>query len=95
MTKKNRITYLILGVVVGLFLTACAGVVTGKIDVPGSTGVFTFGPSVQVVQAPEIQLDTVNLIPIAYEKAQLMATHKAALQEMVVEQTTVHHCNRP
>ena len=96
MTKKARTIYLVLGIVIGLFLTACAGVVTGKINIPDHNA-FTFSPSVQVVQAPEFQLDTVNLVPVSYEKAQLMTSHRAiSLQETLV-QTALHSglCDRP
>lgn len=95
MTKKNRTVYLTLGIVVGLFLTACAGVVSGKIDVLDNTNAFTFSPSVQIVQVPQIQMDTVNLVPVAYERANLMAIHQAALQEPALLQAATHLCNRP
>ncbi len=96
--KKSRTVYLVLGVVVGLLLTACAGVASGKIDLP-NTNTFTFGPSIQVVQLPEFQTDTIDLFPVTYERAGLMAAHKTALQETLLESTTLHGagglCDRP
>jgi hypothetical protein len=99
MTKKSRVAYLVIGIVAGLLLTACAGVASGKIDLPGNPSVFTFGSSVQVVQIPEFQTDTINLIPLTHERANLMAAHKTALQETLLESATVHGagglCDRP
>lgn len=57
MTKKRLTIYFTFGIVAGLFLTACAGVATGNIKLPGVGQVSSFGPNVQVAPAPAIELD--------------------------------------
>lgn len=44
MTTRRLSLYLVLGMIAGLFITACAGVATGKIDLPGAGDVFISGP---------------------------------------------------
>lgn len=55
--KKNQIAvYLLIGIVAGLLVTACAGVANGTLTIPGST--VGTGITYQQVQAPSL---TINL----------------------------------
>lgn len=44
MTTMRLSLYLVIGMIAGLFITACAGVATGKIELPGAGDVFTSSP---------------------------------------------------
>jgi|GEM_PF-1683576 len=55
--KKNQIAvYLLIGIIAGLLVTACAGVANGNLTIPGST--VGTGLTFQQVQAPSL---TINL----------------------------------
>lgn len=55
--KKNQIAvYLLIGIIAGLLVTACAGVANGTLTVPGSA--VGTGITYQQVQAPSL---TINL----------------------------------
>ncbi len=99
MAKKNRAIGLVLGIVVGLFLTACAGVVSGKIDMLDNANVAIFSPGGQVMLASAIEFETVSLAPVIYERANLIAAHKAMLQATLLESAAVDVigglCSRP
>jgi len=100
--QKNRANfYLVLGIVVGLFLTACAGVVTGKIDVPVAGG--PFSPAVDVFKAPVLELDldqnigtrtdlSVRHVHVATVQETAIRVQEAAVQEVVAQ--TEHFCSR-
>jgi hypothetical protein len=58
MTKKARTLFFVIGILVGLTLTACAGVAAGKIDLAGAEDTaFFFGPAVNVAPLPEIAIN--------------------------------------
>ncbi len=100
--QKNRVNfYLVLGVVVGLFLTACAGVVTGKIDVPVVGG--PFSPAADVIQAPVLALDldqnigartdlSVRHVQAATVQQSVTQVQEKAVQEAIMQ--TEHFCSR-
>ena len=100
--QKNRANfYLVLGIVVGLFLTACAGVVTGKIDVPVAGG--PFSPAVDVFKAPVLELDldqnigartdlSVRHVHVATVQETTFQVQEKAVQEVVAQ--TEHFCSR-
>ena len=100
--QKNRANfYLVLGIVVGLFLTACAGVVTGRIDVPVAGG--PFSPAVDVFKAPVLELDldqnigartdlSVRHVHVATVQETVFQEQAAAVQEAVMGKE--HWCSR-
>jgi hypothetical protein len=57
--KRSTALYLAIGLVTGLFLTACAGVVSGQVDLPT-----ILGPQFQVQQAPAVD-GTGGVVPVA------------------------------
>jgi hypothetical protein len=71
MTRKQRSVYLVLGLVVGLFLTACAGVATGQIDVAGAVNVPVLGPAIEGLHLPEL-----NFRPATLDTARQMELHR-------------------
>ena len=100
---KNRIHfYLVLGIVVGLFLTACAGVVAGKIDLPVAGG--PFSPVVDVFEAPVLDLDhnfgarpdlSVRHEVVAQQEAVTQKAIESVVQQNAVQFESEHFCNRP
>lgn len=98
MTNKQMTRYLVLGLIAGLFLTACAGVVSGQIDLP-----VLFGPRVDM--RPDSSEQVVPVAPAAImpveEGATLetgMAAHlqshgviKAQLQSQIQYENVVGH----
>lgn len=98
--KKNQIAvYLLIGIVAGLLVTACAGVTNGTLTVPGNT--VGTGITFQQVQAP---LLTINLTARnAVFESEMLATRQietlmqvsAAMQTQPAADifaTTLHHC---
>ena len=70
MTRKHLTVYLALGVVAGLFITACAGVATGRIDLPAAGDVLSVGPAVDAQSAPSIDFARPsNWAKFVFEKA--------------------------
>ncbi|MBI5349609.1 MAG: hypothetical protein HZB77_09905 [Chloroflexi bacterium] len=54
--KKNQIAvYLLIGIVAGLLVTACAGVANGNLTIPGST--VGTGVTFQQVQGPSLTIN--------------------------------------
>jgi len=91
MTQKKIVILFAVSIAIGIFLTACAGVATGKFE-PGNR-VFTTGPFIQAWQAPMIDVAfTVSHGPVAMHKS--MEAYRAA---QVIEQIQSygHLCNRP
>ncbi len=59
MPQKQMRVYLVVGILAGLFLTACAGVISGRIDVPVSGG--PFGSSVNFLSPFETVQSTSHI----------------------------------
>ncbi len=84
MLKKHVTFYLVLGIVAGLFLTACAGVVTGRVDMPVG-GTTLLGPAVDIWQAPALDFLRPEVMHFKSEQAV-----RAQVQEML---QSGHWCN--
>ena len=56
MTKRKLSLFLALGIVGGLFVTACAGVAAGKVDVPVAGDLFGAGPAIYMQSLPSFEL---------------------------------------
>ncbi len=59
--RKRVFIYLTCGLAAALLLTACAGVAAGQLDLP-VVGQPLFGPSVEVLSAPDVAV-----VPVARE----------------------------
>ena len=105
MTRKQIAVYLVAGLCVGLFLTACVGIASGKIDLPGESDTFVFGPGVSAVQAPAVAVPAVQP-QLTRRHAEAREIREARLVPQAVPQTqadtfaelqveTGHWCSRP
>lgn len=56
MTKRQLSLFLAIGIVGGLFVTACAGVAAGKVDMPAAGDLFGVGPAIHMESLPSIEL---------------------------------------
>ncbi len=56
MTRKRLALYLVLGILAGLFVSACTGQAAGKIDLLGNPEVITGGPLVKMVSLPSLEI---------------------------------------
>lgn len=98
--KKNQIAvYLLIGIVAGLLVTACAGVANGTLTVPGNT--VGTGITFQQVQAPSltIHLSARNAVfeseMLAMRQIETLMQVSTAMQTqptMDMFATTLHHC---
>ena len=68
MLKKHITFYLVLGSVTGLFLTACAGVVTGRVEMPVG-GTTLLGPGAGILQAPALDFLRPEVMHVRAEQA--------------------------
>ena len=98
MSKRRIAAYLLFGVVTGLVLTACAGVATGTIDLPGTTEVVTLGPAVDVQSDLTLEIARpANSAQFLFEKArtaELQATGLLQEQGMMQAQHSGPFCSR-
>jgi len=87
--KKNQIAvYLLIGIVAGLLVTACAGVANGKLIIPGNT--VGTGVTFQQVQAP---LLTINLTAKnAVFESEMLATRQI---ETLTQMNSVLQIQKP
>ncbi len=97
--KKNQIAvYLLIGIIAGLLVTACAGVANGTLTVPGNT--VGTGITYQQVQAPSL---TINLTAKnAVLESEMLATRQVETLSVLQTQMPVdmyattkatHFCN--
>ena len=56
MTKRRLSLYLVVGIIGGLFVTACAGIAVGKVDMPAAGDLFGVGPSIHMDSLPSIEI---------------------------------------
>ncbi|MBM4423138.1 MAG: hypothetical protein FJ030_07050 [Chloroflexi bacterium] len=89
MTKKQLTLFFSTSIVVGLFLTACAGVATGKFDT-ASSGTLFGAPGVQFLQAtsPDFTL-TGEVVHTHMAVNKSLETHRLAQTQM----QTGHFCH--
>ena len=90
MTKKQSALIFTASIVVGVFLSACAGVVAGKFE-PGS--VVGGGPAIELWQAPALDFTLAPQVqtPLAIHKS--METYRAAQSAEQVQAEKSHFCN--
>ena len=90
MSKRKAALLLVLGIVLGLTITACAGVVTGPTSAPlfGQPGI-----------GPLVILPGIHIAPVQPVFATLRSVHMARATEQAIEQTMYmppgHVCDRP
>jgi hypothetical protein len=81
MTKRKILLYILLGVFVGLFLTACAGVAVGNVPVVG-------GPAVGSGQYVELSLPAMG-----FRASEAQRVQEAAAQSLMQGIAPYHHCH--
>jgi len=90
MTKKKSALIFTASIVVGVFLSACAGVAAGKFE-PGSVAVG--GPAIELWQAPALDFTLAPEVqtPLAIHKS--MEIYRAAQAAGQVQSQVTHLCN--
>ncbi len=90
MTKKKSALIFTASILVGVFLSACAGAVAGKFE-PGS--VMAGGPAIELWQAPAFDFTLAPEVqtPLAIYKS--METYRAAQAATQVQSQIPHFCN--
>ena len=74
MTKRRLTLYLVVGIVAGLFVTACAGAATGQIDMLGNQDVVAGGPLVRSISLPSLDIARpAQSAQFNFEKAEVIA----------------------
>ena len=85
MTKRRLTYYLVIGIIAGLFVSACAGVATGKVALPGSGDVLTFGPAVDAQSAPSLAIaGPGHSAQFVFEKARPLETESLDAESLAV-----------
>jgi hypothetical protein len=74
MTKRRLTLYLVVGILAGLFVSACAGEAAGKIDLLGSSQAIPGGPAVRMVSLPSLEIARPALsAQFTFQKAESVA----------------------
>ena len=82
MSKRKLAFFLVIGLIAGLFITACAGVATGQVNFIDTGGMVAFGPSIDTVTLPALNFEALspatNTALNTLAKAEMQTQHSGA-----------------